>query len=641
MEIKKTLCNRDCPDVCGILATVENGRVIHLRGDKEHPITRGFLCPRTSLFLDRQYSSERLTQPLKKVKGRFMEVSWNEALDWAAENLLAIRQESGPAAIFHYRSGGSLGLLKHLSDYFFEQFGPVTIKRGDICSGAGEAAQEADFGESDSHDVFDLLNSRHILLWGKNLFTSSPHLIPIIKDAQKKGAEVVLIDPIHQKTSLLANEIVQLRPATDFALAMAVAQVLFERKWIDPQAEHYCDHFEEFRTLACSESIEKWCGQADVSPTVAVDLARRLGPNKPASILVGWGMGRRLNGGAIVRALDGLAAISGNLGIAGGGVSFYYRRRGAFDQSFIKGKSTAPRTVCEPLLGIELLSMKNPEIRAVWITAGNPVAMLPESNTTVKALESREFVVVVDSFLTDTARCAHLVLPTTTLLEDDDLLGSYGHHWIGASTPVVPPPASVKSDLEIIQELAKRVGLTDAMAGSPREWKERMMHPKLDSYGITLEMLEAGAIRNPLAVKILFEDRIFKTPTGRVNLMTQRPANLGAPEEYPLVLMSTSTPWSQSSQWAVIPGEMAVATVHPASAGGIPEGDVCRVESRVSSLRVRLLYDSLQRQDVLMIPKGGHFFAGQAVNVLLKAQTTDIGEGGALYDERVRLVPSI
>jgi anaerobic selenocysteine-containing dehydrogenase len=354
---------------------------------------------------------------------------------------------------------------------------------------------------------------------------------------------------------------------------------------------------------------------------------------------VGWGMGRRLNGGAIVRALDGLAAISGNLGIAGGGVSFYYKRRGAFDQSFIKGQAAAPRTVCEPLFGMELLSMRNPEIRAVWITAGNPVAMLPESITTVKSLESREFVVVVDSFLTDTARCAHLVLPTTTLLEDDDLLGSYGHHWIGASSPVIPPPAGVKSDLEIVQELAKRVGLTDTMAGSAREWKERMMHPKLDSHGITLEMLEAGAIRNPQAAKILFEDRKFKTPTGRVNLLTQGPADIKAPQEYPLVLMSLSTPWSQSSQWAIIPEEIITATVHPESGGGIPEGGVCRVESRVSSLQVRLQYDNLQRRDVLLIPKGGHFFAGQAANVLLKARTTDIGEGGALYDERVRLIP--
>jgi anaerobic selenocysteine-containing dehydrogenase len=622
-----------------LVATVEDGKVVKIRGDNDHPITRGFLCYRTALFLDRQYSSERITTPLRKINGHFKPISWNEALDWAAETLLTIRAESGPAAIFHYRSGGSLGMLKHLTDYFFEQLGPVTIKRGDICSGAGDAAQEEDFGLADSHDVFDLHNCRQILLWGKNLFTSSPHLVPIIKEAKQKGAEVVLIDPVRHKTTLLADKYIQLRPAADFALAMAVARVLFQNQWVDPAGSFYCDHWEDFRALAESRDLGSWCMEADVRPEDAIDLARRLGPGKPAAILVGWGMGRRVNGGAIVRSLDALAAISGNLGIPGGGVSFYFKRRGAFDQSFIRGLEAAPRTVCEPLFGPELLTIQDPPIRAVWVTAGNPVVMLPESETTVRALQTREFVVVVDSFLTDTARCAHLVLPTTTMLEDDDLLGSYGHHWIGASHPVIPPPAGVKTDLEIVQELAGRVGLAQVMAGSPRAWKEKMVRPKLGARGVTLEDLETGAIRNPLAVKILFSDRKFFTPSGKVNLITRGPADAAPNPQYPFALMSLSTEKSQSSQWAVPQEEVAVVTVHPASAAGIPEGAVCRLESAISSMKVRLQYDAQQRKDVLLIPKGGHLLAGRCPNALLRARTTDIGEGGALYDEQVRLVP--
>ena len=156
IETRKTICNRDCPDACGIVATVEDGKVTKIRGDKEHPVTRGFLCYRTSLFLSTQYSAARIKTPLLRHNGKFHPISWDEALDMAVDRLMRIRNESGPAAIFHYRSGGSLGLLKHLCDYFFEQFGPVTIKRGDICSGAGDAAQELDFGEEDSHDIFDL-----------------------------------------------------------------------------------------------------------------------------------------------------------------------------------------------------------------------------------------------------------------------------------------------------------------------------------------------------------------------------------------------------------------------------------------------------------------------------------------------------
>ena len=638
LEVRKTICNRYCPDACGIVASVADGKVVQIRGDKDHPITRGFLCYRTSLFLGTQYSPERLQTPLLKIGGKFQPVSWDEALDVAAERLVRIRQESGPAAIFHYRSGGSLGLLKHLTDYFFEQFGPVTVKRGDICSGAGDAAQELDFGEEDSHDVFDLLNSRNILLWGKNVFTSSPHLVPILREARAKGSRLVLIDPVYHKTATLCERLIQLRPGGDFALCMAVARLLLERGWMDPDAANCCDHYQDFLGLAKKNSVSEWCRKADVDPDAASDLAVRLGRDKPSDILVGWGMERRINGAGIVRALDALCVLSGNLGIPGGGVSFYFKRRGAFDLSFLGGEAVAPRTVCEPIFGPDVLKMSNPPIRAVWVTAGNPVAMLPESETTARALGTREFVVVADSFMTDTAQLAHLVLPTTTLLEADDLLGSYGHHWIGAATPVVTPPPEVKSDLQIIQALAERVGLGERMAGTAREWKRRLIGPKLRSHGITLEHLEAGALRNPIPPEVLFADRKFTTPTGRVNLIDEAPPEREVVAEYPLCLMALSTEKSQSSQWAAPQAGALAATVHPDAANGIPHGEMCRLESRTGWMRVVLHHDARQRKDVVLLPKGGHLRDGRCANVLLKARITDLGEGGALYDEPVRLM---
>ena len=642
IELKRTTCNRDCPDACAIIATVEDGRITQLQGDKEHPVTRGFLCYRTSHFLPLQYSADRLTTPLyrERLSDDFQPIDWDRALDLAARKLTQIRAESGPAAIFHYRSGGSLGMLKHLSDYFFEQFGPVTMKRGDICSGAGDEAQTVDFGIEDSNDIFDLLNARHILLWGKNVHVSSPHLLPILKDAAAGGAGIVLIDPVHHRSASLAERFIQLRPAGDFALAMAVAHVLFERGWIDPQASDYCDHLDEFQALAESRSAEAWCVEADVRLADAIDLARRLGPEGPTAILVGWGMGRRMNGAGIVRALDALGAITGNLGVPGGGVSFYFRRRGAFDVSFIRGQAAAPRTICEPLFGPELLQASDPPVRAVWVTAGNPVAMLPESETTIQALRACELVVVVDSFMTDTAREAHLVLPTTSLLEADDLLGAYGHHWLSAATPVVPPPAGVRSDLEILQGLASRVGLAPVMAGTARQWKERMIAPKLGPHGIVLGDLEDGAVRNPLAPRVLFADRKFPTASGRVNLVTSPPPDPAAldSDEYPLSLMSLSTDRAQSSQWSARLEGPAVVTVHPEAAAGIPDGGIGRLESQVSGMSVRVRHDPTQRLDVALIPKGGHFKDGRCANALLKARITDLGEGGALYDERVRLV---
>jgi anaerobic selenocysteine-containing dehydrogenase len=634
MELRKTVCNRDCPDACAVVAHVVDGRVVRLVGDPAHPVTGGFLCWRTKNFLPLQYSPQRLTTPLLRGEP----VSWERALDFAAAELTRIRAESGPAAIFNYRSGGSLGALKHLVDYFFEQFGPVTVKRGDICSGAGDEAQMIDFGEEDAHDLFDLYNSRNILVWGKNIVVSSPHTLPVLKEARARGAKALLIDPVWHKTANHCDGFVQPRPGGDFALAMAVARLLFERRWTDPAAGSYCDNVEEFRSLAFAESISARCAEADVSEAAAEDIARRLHEG-PTAILVGWGMARRVNGGAIVRALDALGAISGNLGVPGGGVSYYFKRRKTFDHTFIKGIPGAPRTVLEPLFGPEVLAASDPPIRAVWVTAGNPIVMLPESGTVDRALRSREFVCVVDSWPTDTTRAATLVLPTTTLLEDDDLLGAYGHHHVGSSRPVVPPPDGVRSDLEIMQGLAERVGLAPKMAGTAREWKERIL--RKDAGFSVPQLDEEGPQRSALSPKVLFTGLKFFTKSGKVNLITSAPARSQVSAEFPLYLMALSTEKAQNSQWSKgQPQGPAVVTVHPDVAQGVPDGGVARLQSAIAAMPVRIKHDPAQRRDVALLAKGGHLRENRSANLLAKARATDLGGGGALYDEPVRISPA-
>jgi anaerobic selenocysteine-containing dehydrogenase len=206
----RTTCNRDCPDACGIVATVEDGRVLKIQGDPDPPVTQGFLCYRTSRFLERQYDPDRVTAPLIRRNGEFREASWDGALDLIAEKMLRIKSESGGAAILHYRSGGTLGIMKFLNDRLFELFGPCAVKTGDICSGAGDVAQLTDFGEEDSNDVFDLLNSKTIVLWGKNPHVSNVHVLPVLKQARERGARIVLIDPVRHRGADLAQLYVQL-----------------------------------------------------------------------------------------------------------------------------------------------------------------------------------------------------------------------------------------------------------------------------------------------------------------------------------------------------------------------------------------------------------------------------------------------
>ena len=644
-ETVRTVCNRDCPDACGLLATVEDGRLVRLAGDPAHPVTRGFLCSRTSQFPVRHSSPDRLTAPLLREGGSFRPVSWEEAVSFAAERLLAVRAESGPAAILHYRSGGSLGMVKSVVDLFFELLGPVTVKRGDVCSGAGDAAQEADFGDEESHDLFDLASSRGIVLWGKNPFVSNVHLLPFLKEAKARGARIVLVDPVRHKTASLADAFLAPRPGGDLALALAVAALLFETGRVAPGAASSCEGFEAFRALAHSKGSSGWAREADVAGD-AVELLASVLSDRPCNVQIGWGMGRRTNGSAIVRAIDALAALTGNLGVPGGGASFYFKRRGAFDTTFLR--KSPPRTLSEPLLGREILEAKEPPVRAVWVTAGNPVAMLPDATAVARALETRDLVVVVDSFLTDTARRAHLVLPTTTLVEDDDLVGAYGNHWLGASVPAVARPAGVRSDLEIVQLLAAEVdrrtgagaeSLAPKLAGSAREWKRRILR-RVEPLGVTVERLERESVRNPLAPTVLFEGSRFPTPSGKMRLLTELPAPLEEEPGFPLWLFSSSTERSQCSQWSGTPPEVLEATCHPDAAPGLADGAEVFVESAIGRLRARLRLDATQRRDVLIVPKGGHLDSGTCANALVRARLTDAGEGAAYLDCRVRVRPA-
>jgi anaerobic selenocysteine-containing dehydrogenase len=641
LDVDRTLhtaCTRDCPDACGIVATVRDGRVVAIAGDKHHPVTRGFLCERTSRYLTRQYSPERLTHPLLRRDGVFVRTSWDEALDQVAGTLARIRAESGPEAVLHYRSGGSLAILKNLNDYFFECFGGARVKLGDVCAGAGEAAQVLDLGASESHAHDDLLNSRCILLWGKNVLTSFLHMLPEIKAARRRGAVVVLIDPVPQRTRQHVDLWVQPRPGADRFLALGMARVLYERGWVDGTLADWSVGAADFERLALARPVVEWARAADVPAAQLAELAELYGTRKPGNIQVGWGLQRRLHGGQTVRVLDALAALAGNFGVPGGGVTFYYRRRDAFHLApYVAPKER--RGIPEPLLGEGILAAQDPPVRAVVVDNGNPVAMLPDSQRVAAALRSRELVVVLEQFMTDTAACADVVLPVTTMLEEADLLGAFGHHHLIATQPVAARPPEAKTDLEIYQALAERLGFGDKLRGTPEEWSERLL-ARLRGQ-VDLDMLRRGAVRNPLAPPVLYAGRRFPTADGRFHFVTevdlQEPAD---DTEFPLQLASFSTPLAQSSQWSVpVDGEPLEARCHPHSAAGLADGARARLRSRVGALEVVLRHDPEMRRDLLLVPKGGWLRHGRAANALVSARATDFGLGAAYYDERVRLEP--
>jgi anaerobic selenocysteine-containing dehydrogenase len=639
-HVARTACTRDCPDACQILATVEDGRVTRLAGDPEHPITRGFLCHRTNHFLERQYSPERLTTPLVRRGSALEPATWDEALELVAAKMRETLDQHGPEAILHYQSGGSLGLLKLLNRHFFELLGPVTHKRGDICSGAGDAAQLADMGREDASDLDGLAKSRAIVLWGKNVAETGVHLLPHLKAARARGARVVQIDPVHSpKTLALCDAYYPVRPGADGYLALAVLRALLDEGGADPGARAYCDGWDELAALARRRSVEAWAERADLAASAARELAALFGQERPCALFVGWGLARRRRGSATVRLLDAIAAVSGNLGVEGGGSTYYFQRRGGFDTSFVKRPENAgARTLLEPLLGEEILRAE-PKIRLAVVDNGNPVSQLPDSATVAKGLASIDFLVVLDAFLTDTAELAHVVLPTTTMLEEHDVVGAYGHSYVQLSEPVVPPADGVRSDLAIYQALAERLGFGERLRAPAEAWIERLLTP-MASLGVTREALRKRGLRKPEAPRVLFADRRFPTPTGRFQLMTSFPDEDEPGEDgYPLQLLSISSYRTQASQRSregqAEPGR---AVVHPDAAAGVAHGALARLVSPIGEAVVRIEHDARQRRDVVVYAKGRWAKFG-GPNRLIRARETDAGEGAAYYDAWVRIEP--
>lgn len=629
-----TACSRDCPDTCGLEAEVVAGKLVALKGVKNDSLTQGFLCPRTTRFVDRQYSVERLRTPLRRDGENWAPVSWEEALDLAAEKLLETREKYGAETILHYQSGGSLGYLKNLNGVFFEQFGPVTIKRGDICAGAGEWAQEADFGLCDSSDTSDLLNSRLIVIWGKNVHTSSVHLVPLLMEAKRAGCKIVSINPMATRSTRLADLSLCPRPGTDGQLALAVVSHLIEQQAIDPEAASYCENLEEFLAAATAVSFQERMERCGLDPAEGRQFAELYRLHSPSSILVGWGAPRRPNGADTVRAMDALAAVSGNIGKPGACVSYYFQRRRHFSSRHLPPPVEPPRTFSEPCLGQEMRKAE-PRIRLAWITAGNPAAMLPDSQTVAEELLKVDFMVVVGTHHSDTTALADLVLPTLTMVEDDDVMGAYGNHQLRVSRPVVEPEGEARHELWIFQELARRVGLEGLLDGTPREWKDRLLAPEVDR-----AVLEGGATRQPGAPFVLFEGRNFPTPSGKVRLMTHEPP---LPRElentYPFRLMAISHPDSQCSQWSVEPPSRPTARISQEAPEEWEHGSVVRLESRRGGFEVILERVSGMHPELIVLPKGGSaMFGGWCPNDLIQARETDFGVGASFYDEPVRLV---
>jgi anaerobic selenocysteine-containing dehydrogenase len=644
-KVVYTSCTLDCPDGCGIKAHVRDGRIVRLEGDAGHEFTQGYLCAKTYHYPNRVYSSERQLRPLRRRNlapgAEWEPISWDDALSLVAECIRRYCEQSGPLSIMHYQRTGSWGATKLLSRRFWNLLGGVTTASGSLCSGAARAGQALDFGIRLGHDPMDVLNSRLVLLWGRNPLATNLHMVPLLKEVRKRGGKIILIDPVRSESASFCDEHVQPRVANDAELAMAMAKVVLEEGLQDKA--HIGQHthgFEAYRQLLARASFEELCAECELAPDTVRSLARRYATTKPAAILLGWGLNKYQHSAEIFRCVDALGAICGHIGVPGGGVSHGFATQRHFDKT-VEAEHLAQhhRTIPEPLLGQGLTELRDPPVRMIMVNGGNPVNQSPNSQRVAKAFSKLEFVVVVDTVLTDTADYAHVFLPTTTFLEEEDMLVSWGHNIIGGVNPVIDPVGESRSDLWIYQQLANRLGFGDAMEGTPRDWLKRIFVP-LEAKGVSVESVLAGPVRCPTAPMVPFADHIYPTRSGKFEFIGALRNPRRKVPGFPLTLVTNfSKKWLLSQMLESEHPKVASIRigVETARAFGITNLELILIRSPVGELKVQALVDPRIGRDMVIMPVGTWIKRGGGANVLTEDIISNFGQMAAYGETRVTL----
>jgi anaerobic selenocysteine-containing dehydrogenase len=675
MEIRHSVCALDCPDTCAMLVHVDNGRAVKLQGDPSHPVTRGFLCAKVARYLEREYSPERLLYPQKRIgekgEGRFQRISWNEALDTIAERLEDISRKFGPEAILPYSYAGTMGMLNGsgMDRRFFHRLGASRLDRT-ICSATGSAALMATLGNRYGTEPEQFRDAKLILAWAANIHGTNVHLWPFIVEARRNGAKLYAIDPVKTRTAALADRHYSINPGSDLALALGLANIIIgERLYDADYVSKYTNGFEALKQRVAEYPLERVAALTGIPKDDVIALAREYATTRPAVIRLNYGVQRSERGGAAVRAIVALPALTGSYRDVGGGVQLstaqaFHFDKDALEMPELQMKSSLgreARIVNMAELGKALTELDNPRVKAMVVYNSNPAAIAPNQNRVLTGLRRSDlFTVVLEQFQTDTADYADILLPVTTFLEHTDLYLAYGHYHVQMAKPAVEAPGEAKSNLEIFRSLAKKMRFSEkCFEDSEEEMIEALLgsgHPFLE--GITRERLER---ENSVRLNVAKDGQPFvpfarggfgtasaKCEFGAEGLEYTPPTESRFGDEalrnkYPLELVSSKNDDSMNSTFGyrtAQDAETSVLYLHPsdAQARGIAEGDRVRVFNDRGSLLLKAAVksdaQSPVRPGVARAPAtrwGKKALDGRNANALTSDHLADMGGGPVFY----------
>ena len=669
---KPSVCTKDCPDTCGLLVKVEDGKITQVKGDPDHPFTKGFICRKARYFPQHVHHEDRILTPLKRTgpkgSGRFEPISWDEALDRIVDRIKTVSVDHGPEAILPYVYAGHMGVIhRSAGDAFFHKLGASRLL-GTICGPAATAGYTATLGSGPSTDIESAVDSDFIIIWGSNSLTTNVHAWPFFKKARDKGAAIAVIDPYRNRTAKAADMHLMPMPGTDAALALGVMQVLIEEDLIDRDylAEHTVG-FEALIRRAAEYPLAKTSEICRVPSSDIRALALAYGNARAPFIRTGWGPARQLRGAMAMRSIACLPALVGAFKKHGAGITRSLGG-GPKDLSLLTRPDLCPkgtRTVNMVELGDALTRLDNPPVKLLYNFMSNPAAVAPQSSLVCRGLGREDlFVVVHELFMTDTALFADIILPGASFLEMTDLYKAYGHNYLRLARPVIPPVGLSRSNLAIFQELAERMGFEEQVFSLGEEDLIRGLlqkeHPSLK--GIDMEAFwQEKAVRLNIAVNPYADG--FNTPSGKVELYSQSWKDKGldplpcgrvsrdpeGEDKYSLELITPPHHLLLNSAFNEIPEirelvGQAMVLINPKDAGerNIGQGDLVRVfnDRGACHLYAEVTTDT---QPGLLVVEGLHWPrltpGGKGANQLTSQRLTDQGETCAFHCNLVEVEP--
>ncbi|WP_028986184.1 molybdopterin-dependent oxidoreductase [Thermicanus aegyptius] len=657
-------CPRNCYDTCSMVTTVKDGVITFVTGNEKNTYTNGRLCVKGNSYPRMVYSPDRIKYPMRQKgrgSGNWERISWDEAFTQIATTILDIKKKYGstlPICLNKY--SGNFNILNYGIEGMMSSIGYTTRATGTPCWPAGIDSQSFDMGMIFNSDPEQMVHSKYLIIWGANPAWCAVHSMAIVERAKEKGCKVVVIDPLLTQTAAKADEYIQIRASTDGALALGMARyildhALYDSEWLKRNAKGY----QEFFAYLKENITVEWAAEKTGVPVPVIErLAREYATTKPANIWIGYGMQRHTNGGANVRAIDALGAMTGNIGILGGGVNyaqlvtwgFNYHAMGQKPPEGSQGEKD--RLININNFGAEVLAADDPPIKMLWIACRNPLSQDPEAEVVKKAFEAMDLVVTADLFMNRTVAMSDIVLPVTTPFETPGINVSYWHYWINLNQQAIKPLHETKSDVEIAMGLSKKLNelepgsCTYPTSGDLEEWVGKEFNDNIcKMFGLTSwKDLYKNGTAKAIGMETAWKDLKFTTPSGKYEFWSDKAVQFGnhplpvyveemkKPKEYPIRLISPHWKYGLHSQfqnldWMENIHDTPFVEMNPVLARekGIREGDFVKVYNDLGYFIAPAKITQTVPMDTIAVYEAWYKGKDYNVNYTVKAIPADMG----------------